>query len=54
MATALANIWVTALSLAPQFTCAVTAESGVKCWCDNQVGELGDGTTVSCTLPAEL
>lgn len=35
-------------------TCALTSAGGVKCWGDNQYGQVGDNTPILRTLPGEV
>jgi len=42
------------ISAGGSFTCALTASRAVKCWGENQDGELGDGTTTERHSPTSV
>ena len=42
---------ITELAAGERFTCALLTSGQVRCWGDNALGQLGDGTTTTSTTP---
>jgi alpha-tubulin suppressor-like RCC1 family protein len=45
---------VSTIAIGGTHSCALTTSGGVKCWGNNSIGQLGDGTTTQRTSPVDV
>jgi alpha-tubulin suppressor-like RCC1 family protein len=55
---ALVNVYgittASSIALGDYYSCAVQTDGTVKCWAENDEGQLGDGTTTDRTTPVSI